>query len=173
MFAPGLGCIVNEKATIQMQDDAIPRCYRPRPLPYALRGHVGAELDRLVAEGIIKPVESAEWASPLVVVDKKDGSIRLCTDFKVTINPHVIIDQYPIPNPTDLFMSLAGGKIFSKIDLSRPMRSCHWTRPVSTYAQSAPTRDCLRSCGFLLVCHRHPAPGNVPLIILSRIYQEW
>ena len=57
-------------------------CYRPRPLPYALRGRVGAELDRLVAEGIIEPVESAEWASPLVVVDKKDGSIRLCADFQ-------------------------------------------------------------------------------------------
>lgn len=119
VFEAGLGHIKDRTASIQLKDGAVPRCLRPRPLPYALRNQVELELDRLQAEGIIVPVEQAEWAAPIVVVPKKNGSIRLCADFKVTINPFVVADPYPIPNPTDLFAALAGCKVFSKLDLSQ------------------------------------------------------
>ena len=50
---------------------------------------------------------------------KPDGSVRLCGDFKITINPVLQIDQHPLPKPDNLLATLAGGKKFSKIDLSQ------------------------------------------------------
>eukprot|EP00117_Sycon_ciliatum_P022254 scpid40727/ scgid6197/ Uncharacterized protein K02A2.6 len=84
-----------------------------------MREKVDAELDRLEREGIIEPVQQADWASPVVVVRKKNDTIRLCADFKVTLNKHIEANQHPIPNPTDLLAQLSGGKTFSKLDLSQ------------------------------------------------------
>nr|XP_055076377.1 uncharacterized protein K02A2.6-like [Misgurnus anguillicaudatus] len=67
---------------------------------------------------VISPVQYSEWATPVVPVIKKDGSVRLCGDFKVTLNPAICVDHYPIPRIEDLFASLAGGQLFSKLDLS-------------------------------------------------------
>ena len=46
-----------------------------------------------------------------------DGSFRICGDYKVTINQALAVDQHPLPKPEDLFTSLTGGKIFTKLDL--------------------------------------------------------
>ena len=56
---------------------------------------------------------------PIVPVPKGDGTVRICGDFKVTVNPSLYIDKYPIPNPQDLLAVLAGGKKFTKLDLSQ------------------------------------------------------
>lgn len=87
-------------------------------MPYALRPRVEAELKRLTDLGVISPVEHCDWATPVVPVSKKDGPVRLCGDFKVTINPALCVDKYPHPRIEDLFASLAGGQHFSKLDLS-------------------------------------------------------
>ena len=50
---------------------------------------------------------------------KRDGCIRLCGDYKVTINSSLEVDQYLLPKPDDLFASLAGGKRFTKLDLTQ------------------------------------------------------
>ena len=56
------------------------------------------ELQRLVSEGILEPVQFSEWASPIVAVLKEDRkSVRLCGDFKQTINPVFKLDRYPLP----------------------------------------------------------------------------
>ena len=68
-------------------------------------------------EGIIVPVDFSAWATPLVVVPKVDGTVRLCGDYKCTVNQAIHTDQYPIPTPEELQTKLAGGKKFSKIDL--------------------------------------------------------
>ena len=53
-----------------------------------MREKVEAELDRLVAEGTLKPVEYSDWAALIVPIVKSDRkSIRICGDFKVTVNP--------------------------------------------------------------------------------------
>lgn len=67
------------------------------------------ELDRLQTQGVIRPIEFAHWAVPIVPVMKSDGQVWLCG---VTIN------KYPIPRIGELFTSLVGGKAFSKLDLS-------------------------------------------------------
>ena len=51
-------------------------------------------------------------------VPKKDGTLRVCGDYKMMVSQCVDVDQYPLPNSEDLFATLSGGKIFSKIDLS-------------------------------------------------------
>ena len=60
----------------------------------------------------------SKWAAPIVPIPKEGGKLRLCGDYKVTINPVLEIDQYPLPKPDDLFATLAGGKQFTKIDLT-------------------------------------------------------
>ncbi len=51
-------------------------------------------------------------------VVKKDGSIRVCGDYKLTVNLAAIVDCYPLPKIDDIFASLAGGKTFTKLDLA-------------------------------------------------------
>ena len=73
------------------------------------------ELERLQSEGVIQTVKHSDWASPVV---KRDGSIRICGDFKITVNQVANRDIYPLPRSEDLFNKLAGGQAFSKLDLS-------------------------------------------------------
>ena len=104
-----------------MKPDAVPKFSRGkvRPVPYAQREAVEEELARLERQGIIEPVQHSEWASPVVTVLKADGSIRLCGDYKRTLNPYCVVDQYLMPRIEDTFAQLAGCKKFTKIDLSQ------------------------------------------------------
>ena len=86
-------------------------------MPYSLKPAAEAELDRLEKEGVVTEVSHGAWAAPMVVVPKADGGIRLCGDFKVTVNQVLDVDKYPLPNPQDLLNALAGGTRFTKLDL--------------------------------------------------------
>ena len=118
VFTPGQGTIKDFKAHIKVKPGTTPKFYKPRPVPYSMKEKVEKELDRLESNGIIKKVERSEWAAPIVVVPKADGSIRVCGDYKVTVNPYLEDETYPLPTAEDLFADLAGGKIWSKLDLS-------------------------------------------------------
>lgn len=106
------------RAVIDLKPDASPRFLRARPVPIALREKVNNDIDRLVKCGVLSPVKYSDWATPIVPVIKGDGSVRICGDFKVTVNPVLNIEKYPQPRREDLFASLAGGKRFSKVDLA-------------------------------------------------------
>jgi len=73
----------------------------------------------MVEAEILKPVKASKWATPIVSVLKKDGGVRICGDFSVTINPCLIVDEHPLPTHDELFAKMAGCKIFSKIDLKQ------------------------------------------------------
>ena len=86
-------------------------------MPYSSRHAVEAELNHLEKEGVVSRVSHNAWAAPVVVVPKADGSIRLCGDFKVTVNQVLDVDKYPLPNPQDLLSALAEETRFTKLDL--------------------------------------------------------
>ena len=117
VFSEGLGKLKDVQVKIHVKNGAIPRFFKARPIPYALKEKVENELDRLQHEGIIEPVQFSEWAAPIVPVCKANGQIRICGDYKVTINRSVVEDKYPLPRVNDLYASLAGGETFSKLDL--------------------------------------------------------
>ena len=119
LFKEELGTVHPYKATLHVNSDATPKFFKPRPMPFALKDAVGQELDRLEKQGVIKKVDSSDWAAPIVTVPKKEGKIRICGDYKVTINQALTVDQYPLPKPEDLFATLAKGKRFSTLDLSQ------------------------------------------------------
>ena len=106
------------KAEIHVATDARPKFYKPRSVSYYLREKVEKELQRLQNQGIIYPVTFSEWAAPIVSVLKSDGNVRICGDYKITVNPVAKQDAYPLPRVDDLFADLAGRKIFSKLDLA-------------------------------------------------------
>ena len=118
VFEDGLGTVQGVSAKIHVDPEATPQFYKARPLPYTLRTKGEKELDRLQQQNVIEPVQFSDWAAPIVPVPKSDGSVRICGDYKVTVNKAAKVDQYPIPRIDDLFASLAGGKRFSKLDLS-------------------------------------------------------
>jgi hypothetical protein len=74
------------------------------------------QLDDLLAKGFIRPSKSP-WAFPMLFVEKKDGSKRLCVDYRA-LNAVTIKNKYPLPCIDVLFEQLRGAKIFSKIDLN-------------------------------------------------------
>ncbi|XP_047998120.1 uncharacterized protein LOC125235564 [Leguminivora glycinivorella] len=83
LFSGGLGRFRGGKATLRVREGATPVFCRARPLPYALRDRVEAELDEMLRCGVIEPVDTSEWATPLVPVRKADGGLRICADYKV------------------------------------------------------------------------------------------
>ena len=91
---------------------------KARPVAFALRPKIEEELGRLQSLGVIESVQFSDWAAPIVPVVKDDGSVRICGDYKVTVNRVAKVEKYPIPRIEELFASLAGGKRFSKLDLS-------------------------------------------------------
>ncbi len=118
MFQEGIGTLHHIKGKIVLDSDATHKFHKARPVPYAVRQKVEAELDRMEAEGILSKVDWSAWATPVIPVTRKTGNIRLCGDFKVSINPVLQAEQYPLPRIEDIFANLAGGQKFSKVDLA-------------------------------------------------------
>lgn len=118
LFDGKLGTITGFTAQLKVNENATPQYFKSRPMPYALREKVEKELKRLVKEGVLKKVESSDWATPIVPVLKPDGTVRICGDFKLTINPYLDVPEYPMPTPDELFTKLNGGELFTKLDLS-------------------------------------------------------
>ena len=119
VFNGELGTLKSTKAKLQLKPQAMPKFCKPRPVPFALKGALERELARLEGLGILRKVDHSDWAAPVVVVPKGDGCLRVCGDYKITINPVLVVDQYPLPKPEDLMAQLVGGQRFSKLDLSQ------------------------------------------------------
>ena len=82
-----------------------------------MRDMVDKELDRLPAEDIIEPVQYSDWAAPVVPVMKADKTVRLCGDYKLTVNQVAKLDRYPLPQIEDLYAQLGNGTTYTKLDM--------------------------------------------------------
>ena len=85
-----------------------------RMAPAELR-ELKAQLEELLSKGFIRPSISP-WGAPVLFVKKKDGSLRLCIDYR-KLNRVTIRNQYPLPRIDELFDQLQGSRVYSKIDL--------------------------------------------------------
>ena len=119
VFTEELGKMESVQIKLYVKPDAQPKFFKPRSIPLAIKPAIDEELDRLEAAGILRKVPTSDWAAPIVTVPKKDGKFRICGDFKVTINPVLDVEHYPLPKPQDLFASLTGGQKFTKLDLQQ------------------------------------------------------
>ena len=106
---------------------------KARPVPHAVNENVDREIERLEHEGAIKKVDCSEWASPIVCVPKLYGSIGMCRDFKVSVNPVLISNTYPLPNAEDMCATFARGEIISKLDLSNAYQQLELAEEIQKY----------------------------------------
>lgn len=109
--------IKNFKIHIKLKESAKPIFFRAYTVPYGLLDKVETEIKRLCALNIIYPVRHSDWASPIVIVSKSNGSIRICVDCKVTINKFLETDHYPLPRIDDILAKLSGATYFCILDL--------------------------------------------------------
>ncbi|XP_055604188.1 uncharacterized protein K02A2.6-like [Uranotaenia lowii] len=86
VFQERLGLCNKTQIHLHLKPDAVP-VFRPkRPVAYAIYNTVDDELDRLERIGIISPVDYSDWAAPIVVVRKSNGTIRICGDYSTGLN---------------------------------------------------------------------------------------
>ena len=117
IFKPELGTVKGVKAKLYLKENAKPVFQRARPVPYALRPAVEEELKRMESEGVLKPIEVSDWATPIVCVPKTDGSVRICGDYKGTVNPAIQTEQFLIPTLEEIRSKVSTWNKFTKIDL--------------------------------------------------------
>ena len=118
VFEDKLGSVRDIKVKLFVEENSKLKFFKARILPLALCDKISDELDNLQAKGVIVPVKFSSWAVPVVPVIKRDGNVRLCRDYKLTINSVAKNEVYPLPRIEELFASVSGGKVFLKLDLS-------------------------------------------------------
>ena len=155
VFSDELGTIKEFKAKLSVSSTATARFHCPRYVPFAVKVSVEEELHRLEKDGVLVKLDHSEWAAPIVTVPKKDGKVHFCGDYKVTINPILEVDQYPLPRPIDLFATLAGGKYFSKLDLSQAYNQIQVDAESQKFWQLIHIEGYIDTPDYLLKLHLH------------------
>ncbi|XP_046389461.1 uncharacterized protein K02A2.6-like [Ischnura elegans] len=120
LFEKSLGCYKLRKIQLTLKEGVKPIFCKPRQVPISFKAKVEKELDRLVSEGCITKVDTYnnEWGTPLVPVLKPNFNVRLCADYKVTINRYLDDVNHVMPRVEEIFQAVQGGKKFSKLDMS-------------------------------------------------------
>ena len=114
----GVGKLRDFQLNLHIRDDVTPVAQPVRRLPFGLRNKVEQKLHGLLDKDIIEEVshKPAEWVSPLVVVPKADGDIRICVDMR-RANSVRERERHPIPTIEEVLYDLNGSTVFSKLDL--------------------------------------------------------
>ncbi|XP_052747502.1 uncharacterized protein K02A2.6 isoform X1 [Bicyclus anynana] len=149
IFEDELGTFTGDPVTIHLKPNATPRFLKARPVPYAIKARVEQEIDRLVAEGVLQPLSFSEWATPVVPIIKKSGDIRLCGDYRSTVNQATESDTFPMPTANEVFATVAGAKFFTTLDLDRAYTQVKVT-------ESTAKMLTLNTCKGLYSVHRLP-----------------
>lgn len=117
VFNKDLGLYTGGTVTLNLIEKVKPVFCKPRPVPLAWRAKIESQLQDLVEKGVLVHVDNSEWGTPLVPILKPNGQIRICGDYKSTINKYLEDVKYPLPLIDELFASLRG-ELFTKLDLS-------------------------------------------------------
>ena len=135
---------------------------------------VEKELEWLQSLGIITPISFSDWAAPIVPVVKSNTNIRICGDYKVTINQASQRDSYPLPRVDDLFEAFLGGTIFTKLDLHHAYayQQISLDDDSKHLQQITHTRDCFGIRDYLLAFSLHQHCFNIPWKVFKD-YQKY
>ena len=87
-----------------------------RRMPFALRKKVEELVEEMLSQEVIEP-SGSPWASPIVLVQKKDGNVRFCVDYR-KLNQITKLDKFPLPRIDDTLGLLTGSRYFSTLDLA-------------------------------------------------------
>ena len=98
---------------------------KPYPVPHAKKETIQQEVEMMLRMGVIE-MSSSPYASPVVLVGKKDGKNRFCVDYR-RLNRVTVADNEPIPNIEELMTEIGDAKFFTKVDLSKG----YWQIPVT------------------------------------------
>lgn len=103
VFSTDLGKYTGSPVSFNLDPSIAPIWLKPHRVPFALCPKVDQEIDKLLAQSILEPVDHACWEMPIIIPIKADGSIRICTDYKATINKalgeSVSCSSGPAPSP--------------------------------------------------------------------------
>ena len=113
-----VGKLKDFQMKLHIKDDNKPVAQPVRRLSFGLRGKLDKKLDELLAEDIIEEVPNGptDWISPLVVVPKPDGDVRLCIDMR-RANEAIERERHPIPTIEEVLYELNWSTVYNKLDL--------------------------------------------------------
>ena len=119
---PGTTNLAEHKIEMVTDD---PVRVKPYPIPYSLREELKQDIEQMLDMGVIRKSDSP-YSSPIVIVRKKDGSNRICIDFR-RVNKLSRFDSEPMIRPQDIFSRISQDKYYSKFDMTKgywqiPMR---------------------------------------------------
>jgi len=112
---------------IELQPDTKPIYCAPYCLNQEKAKVLKDELDNLLDQGVIEE-STSPWASPIVMVPKADGTLRLVTDFR-TVNNCTVPDPFPLPRIEDLIDRVGKAKYLTKLDMTRGYWQVRWMTP--------------------------------------------
>ena len=115
VFCEQLGKLKSTKIKLYLKEGSKPIFIKFRNPPVAYRELIDEELNKLIKDGVISPVESSEWATPAVPILKHDNKIRLCGDYKITVNKYLKEFTYSLPLINDLFSKLNRKNLFKNL----------------------------------------------------------
>lgn len=120
IFSLSAGVIPDVEVTLELKEDTKPVFLKPRTVPFSLLSKVNEELDNLEKQGIIEKTDYCPWGTPLVIVPKvNNNGVRLCADYKVTVNKYLIDSHHPIPRVKELFTKVKKGSYYCVLDISK------------------------------------------------------
>ncbi|XP_070597955.1 uncharacterized protein [Erythrolamprus reginae] len=136
VFSNTLGCYVGTPISLNLDPKVAPIRLKPRRVPFALRKKVDAELDKLIQQGVLEATDYSKWETPLVIPVKPNGSLRLCGDYKVTLNHALSSNPYPVPvvqHPS------ARGQFLPSWIWRKRTNNSQWTMPLRRLKLWSPT----------------------------------
>ncbi|GFS01188.1 transposon Tf2-1 polyprotein [Elysia marginata] len=115
-------------ASLTTDPDVTPRALPCRAVPLAPRERVRAELTSLCTRGILEPVHKpTAWVNQMVVVEKKNGAVRICIDPQPLIKA-LKREHYKMPILDDVLPELQSSRLFSKLDVREAFIMSSWTK---------------------------------------------
>ncbi|XP_033641983.1 uncharacterized protein K02A2.6-like [Asterias rubens] len=113
----GVGKLKDHKLKLHIDKEVRPVAQHMYRVPYTLREKVSDKLDELESLSIIEKVNHpTSWVSPVIVVPKPNGDIRLCVDMRQA-NKAIIRERHPIPTVDEILYNMNGSEVFSKLDM--------------------------------------------------------